>query len=79
MTDETRELIERGENTLMDGELIRVRNIVVRRGVPLLEPGQRVVAVDEHRIVKMAGVVTRVDEEKHSYEVSLRRSIRRVV
>lgn len=79
MTDETRELIERGENTLMDGELIRVRNIVVRHGVPLPEPGQRVVVVDEHRIVKMAGVVTRVDEEKHSYEVSLRRSIRRVV
>lgn len=72
--DGTREIIIRGEAAQVNGDCIKVTNIVVRRGVLLPALGERVVGIDEKRVVKFAGNVTRVDPEKWEYDVELRKS-----
>jgi len=36
--------------------------------------GQRMIVMDERRMVKFVGVVTAVDEESYTYDVELRKS-----
>lgn len=78
MTEE-RIIYVRGNGRVPEGERVMVRRIQVRRGVPLPVIGDRVVAMNEHRMVKFAGKVTAVDEENHTYDVELRKSFKRVV
>lgn len=74
MSDEEREIILKGTKIVAGGRSIKLTNIVVRRGVPLPALGERVVGIDEKRVVKFAGNVTRVDPEKWEYDVELRKS-----
>jgi len=62
-----------------EGAVIKVHNIQVRGGVPLPDLGERVIAMDEYRLIKFAGEVTDVDFEHHTYDAELRKSYRRVV
>jgi hypothetical protein len=74
-----RVIIERGESHDVAPVHFVQRRIQVRRGVPLPDLGQRVVVMDEHRMVKFAGEVIEVDFEDHTYDVKLRKSFRRIV
>ncbi len=74
-----RVIIERGNAQEVVPAVLVQRDIQVRQGVPLPDLGQRVVVMDEHRMVKFAGTVTDVDFENWTYDVELRRSFRRVV
>lgn len=74
-----RVIITRGEESEIVPAVFVQRSIQVRQGVPLPVIGDRVVAMDEHRMVKFAGKVTAVDYEKNTYDVELRKSFRRVV
>jgi len=68
-----------GTGILPEGDRMQVHNIQVRRGVPLPDLGERVIAMDEYRLIKFAGEVTDVDFEHHTYDAELRKSYRRVV
>lgn len=70
-----RVIIMTGTGIIPEGDRMQVHNIQVRRGVPLPDLGQRVVAMDEHRIIKFAGEVIKVYEESRTYDVELRKSI----
>ena len=56
------------------GDWIITRIIPVRRGVPLPDLGQRVIVMDDHRIIKFAGEVTDVDFENHQYTIQIRKT-----
>lgn len=84
MNRKTREILITGKGEAPERDVILRQNIQVRQGVPLPDLGQRVVAMDEHRIIKFAGEVVDVDFERHTYDVELRKStgrdeIRRVL
>lgn len=68
-----------GKERMPEGDRLMVHRIQVRLDVQLPAIGDRVVALDEQRMVKFAGKVTAVDEEKRTYDVELRRSFKRVV
>ena len=65
----------RGIGTPPEGNRMQVHRIQVRQGIPLPDLGQRVVAMDEHRIIKYAGEVIDVDFENHTYDVEVRPSM----
>ena len=74
MNHKTREILITGTGEVPERDVILRKNIQVRRGVPLPDLGQRVVVMDEHRIIKYAGEVVDVDFENYTYDVQLRKS-----
>jgi hypothetical protein len=73
--NEPRKIYVCGKEADLLGAMVTVHRIQVRKGVPLPVVGERVVALDEHRLVKFAGSVVTVNEENRTYDVELRSSM----
>jgi hypothetical protein len=77
MSTKIREIILEGSKIVAGGRSIKLTNIVVRRGVPLPELGERVVAVNEDEEQIFHGSVTAVDAERYTYDAVINKKVTR--
>jgi hypothetical protein len=73
--NEPRKIYVYGKEADLLSARVTVHKIQVRKGIPLPEVGDRVVALDEHRLVKFAGSVITVNQVARTYDVELRASM----
>ena len=73
-----RAIILTGSKIVAGGRSIKLTNIVVRRGVPLPQLGERVVAVNEDEQQVFHGEVTAVDQDRYTYDAVLNKKVTRV-